>query len=100
MVLDQVFGGLHDFGVLAAQQRREDVFFFVQMVLARFTIEIVEHAARLLACGRIQPAGFDGIDQRVQLLYLRLDFAVGGIKEFEDSDGSGRGAHDELLING
>ena len=76
------------------------MFFFVQVVLARLAIEIVEHAACPGPVGLVQSFVFDGVHQRMQQLDLALDFLMGVVEELENGDGDGRGTLEELLFTG
>jgi hypothetical protein len=83
MVLNQPVGGLQDVFLVAGQQRREDVFFFIQVVLPGFGVEPVGQRTRLrLQCG-CQLTLFQRGGQRHHLFELLLDVQMAPIQKHE-----------------
>ena len=93
MVLLQAKDGLHDLGVAAGQQLREDVALFIRVVFACRDREVMKDLRRQLARLRIRSVGLESRNQGRQLAEREYGLPMADIEHVEAvAHGSGTGS--------
>lgn len=79
-------------------QLSSNVFFFVEMLRPGLTVEAVQHAARQLAVGGLESAGFDGVHPPMPCWQRTLDGVMAAVEAIENGEGEAVGGHRGLLF--